>query len=251
MLHDRVEPMTVFSRVFGSWEVSVARRPFATHDLAAHYDAQSGTWQAVIEQHGFGAAYTRLFEKVFRKNRYHLPTRPLRVMDAGVGTGAMASAFRSFLGRAFHLDAIDISSAMLREAQARLRNQDISLTLTKADLSTLPFDTNTFDVILAAHVIEHVADVNAAMAELYRVLKPGGVLICCITRRSWLGAYIQLVWRTHRADIQTAKRWLRNAGFTGVRAVPLEKQSATRRFSIGYVGRKPDQLPPPMGFEPL
>ncbi|WP_420321804.1 class I SAM-dependent methyltransferase [Flagellimonas sp.] len=44
----------------------------------------------------------------------------------------------------------------------------------KADICNLPFDDNSFDVILCNHVLEHIPDDTKAMQELYRVLKPGG-----------------------------------------------------------------------------
>ena len=44
----------------------------------------------------------------------------------------------------------------------------------KADICNLPFEDNTFDVILCNHVLEHIPDDTKAMSELYRVLKPGG-----------------------------------------------------------------------------
>ncbi|NND16678.1 MAG: methyltransferase domain-containing protein, partial [Eudoraea sp.] len=44
----------------------------------------------------------------------------------------------------------------------------------KADLRNLPFENDTFDVILCNHVLEHIPDDEAAMKELYRVMKPGG-----------------------------------------------------------------------------
>ncbi len=45
----------------------------------------------------------------------------------------------------------------------------------KADICNLPFEDNTYDVILCNHVLEHIPDDNKAMQELYRVLKPGGM----------------------------------------------------------------------------
>lgn len=44
----------------------------------------------------------------------------------------------------------------------------------KADICDLPFEDNTYDVILCNHVLEHIPDDTKAMHELYRVLKPGG-----------------------------------------------------------------------------
>lgn len=45
----------------------------------------------------------------------------------------------------------------------------------KADICNLPFESNTFDIILCNHVLEHIPDDTKAMQELYRVMKPGGM----------------------------------------------------------------------------
>lgn len=45
----------------------------------------------------------------------------------------------------------------------------------KADICDLPFEDNTYDLILCNHVLEHIPDDTKAMQELYRVLKPGGM----------------------------------------------------------------------------
>jgi len=47
----------------------------------------------------------------------------------------------------------------------------------KADICALPFDNDTYDVILCNHVLEHIPDDSKAMRELYRILKPGGMAI--------------------------------------------------------------------------
>lgn len=51
---------------------------------------------------------------------------------------------------------------------------DSPLADVKADICNLPFESKQFDIIFCNHVLEHIADDNKAMQELYRVLKPGG-----------------------------------------------------------------------------
>ncbi|WP_342076890.1 class I SAM-dependent methyltransferase [Yoonia sp. SS1-5] len=219
--------------------MSIDRQPYDPDILASRYDRQSDSWHAMIQHHGFEQAYERLIARIFRQPRYQQPTGNLRVLDAGIGTGAMTEAFHRCIGRRFEAAGVDISTGMLRAAAARLGQLGMDVSLAKADLTALPYADDSFDVVLAAHVIEHLPQPQQAIAEIFRVLRPGGILICCITRQSSTGAYIQLKWRTHKADTPTAIGWLRHGGLTSVRAIPLDKQSATRRFSIGYVGRKP------------
>ncbi|MCX2719234.1 class I SAM-dependent methyltransferase [Lentiprolixibacter aurantiacus] len=51
---------------------------------------------------------------------------------------------------------------------------DSPLATVKADICDLPFEDNTFDIILCNHVLEHIPDDQKAMKELFRVMKPGG-----------------------------------------------------------------------------
>ena len=51
---------------------------------------------------------------------------------------------------------------------------DSPLAMTKVDIMNIPYENNSFDVILCSHVLEHVSDDQKAMRELFRVLMPGG-----------------------------------------------------------------------------
>ena len=195
-------------------------------------------WQAKIDRFGFEAAYADLISRVLCHWRYRVAARDPRVLDAGVGTGAMAAAFAKQLGRPFRLVGVDLSGEMLAQVRDRFARSPVQVDLLQADLASLPFADHSFDVVLVAHVLEHLSAPDHVLAELYRVLKPGGVLIACITRRSWMGLFVQMLWRTHRVDTALARHWLRRAGFAEVRAMSLKKDQAARKWSSGYVARK-------------
>ncbi len=235
----RAFPIPVFSRSFGSWRLSVDRSPFDQDALAAHYDKKSAGWQSIIDRHRFASAYEGLIARIQNDPQYRQDTGSLRVLDAGVGTGAMSLAFRNQFAGHLHLDVVDISQAMLDQAKHRLEHPNTTLALRQANLFALPYEDDTFDVVLAAHVIEHLPDPKIALAEIYRVLKPGGIVICSLTKASFVGAFVQLIWRTHRAPEHVAIGWLARSGLRCVRAIPFARRSAAFKFSTGYVGQKP------------
>ncbi len=85
-----------------------------------------------------------------------------RVLDFGCGAGAMVESLN---GRGFDAWGCDI---VMNEPTDRLR-------LISADPYRVPFDDESFDVVLSDQVFEHVQDPDVAWAELRRVLRPGGV----------------------------------------------------------------------------
>lgn len=97
---------------------------------------------------------------------------PLRILDVGCGDG-MCTRLTADLAAGHSVIGVDWAAAPL--AQAR----DRGLTLVRGSLggSGLPFAAECVDVVILSEVIEHLVDTDAALAELRRVLRPGGHLI--------------------------------------------------------------------------
>lgn len=97
----------------------------------------------------------------------------LRALDLGCYCGGRAVAWAEKY-RLAHISGIDIDPVMIRAAQefAQLHAVDSCFRVGVAE--SIPFESESFDLILTFDVLEDVQDLTRAMAECYRVLKPGG-----------------------------------------------------------------------------
>lgn len=96
-----------------------------------------------------------------------------RVLDVGAGTGAMFPYFADS-DTALTVDAIEPDPHMRRQATDRAAEVGLSVDIADARAEALPYEDDTFDAVTAAFVFCTIPDVEAALAELARVCKPGG-----------------------------------------------------------------------------
>jgi SAM-dependent methyltransferase len=94
---------------------------------------------------------------------------PARLLEVGCGTGAFAERCAAELG--CDIVALDASAEMVRATAAR------GVRAVVGDAQRLPFHDGEFDCAVAAWMLYHVADIDRALAELARVLRPGGRLV--------------------------------------------------------------------------
>jgi SAM-dependent methyltransferase len=107
-----------------------------------------------------------------------------RVLEAGCGSGAL------WLKNLDRLPAgallTDLSPGMVAGARDVLAPDTSGWRFAVADAQSLPFHTAAFDVVVANHMLYHVPDVERAVAELRRVLRPGGRLVAATNGRAHL-----------------------------------------------------------------
>jgi len=110
-----------------------------------------------------------------------------RVLDLGCGAGRHAfEAYR----RGAHVVAFDHSAPELADVARMFRlmagakevSADASAETVQGDVLALPFPNGCFDVVIAAEVLEHIPDDEAAMREIVRVLRPGGRIAVTVPR---------------------------------------------------------------------
>ncbi len=110
---------------------------------------------------------------------------PGRVLEAGCGWGELAEWIRRDTGA--EVVAVDLSPHMVDLARARGVDARI------ADVQELPFEDGEFDVAVAAWMLYHVPDLDRGVAELARVLRPGGRLVAVTNSRFHLLELRELV----------------------------------------------------------
>src|SRR5712675_742946 len=109
-------------------------------------------------------------------DRFHLAAlaalaeRSWTVGDLGCGTGQVSAALAPFVA---HVVAVDASAAMLQAARKRLSRFD-NIELRRGELEGLPIDDGRLDAATLMLVLHHVPEPERALAEVARVLKPGG-----------------------------------------------------------------------------
>jgi ubiquinone/menaquinone biosynthesis C-methylase UbiE len=101
-------------------------------------------------------------------------------LEIGCGSGAFTTAVARAVGPSGELHALDVQPGMLRQTAARLARpeyRDIqNVTLHLSDAYDLPFDDASLDLVYLVTVLPEIRDMPRALAEIKRVLRPGGLL---------------------------------------------------------------------------
>ena len=180
----------------------------------------------------------------------------MRVLDVGSGLGHQVYEIAQALHAGGQVEGLDSTESYVDIG--RLRCAGLSnAKFTLGDAYKLPYDTAEFDVAMSSQVFEYLDDVPKALAEIYRVVRPGGRAL--IHGTGWGAllwhskdpqrmANILEVWDGHLADprmCETLAGRLRQAGFTGVEAHPLVQvetefdssnlSAVLSKFMVGYL----------------
>src|SRR5919202_567563 len=139
------------------------------HDAAA--ESYDGKWGI-----SFGEIGRR---QVLGKVTKLLGPRPgpfARALEIGAGTGYFTLNLMQ-AGVVREAVCTDISSGMLRTLEGNARSLGLSVETAACDAAELPFDDESFDLVLGHAVLHHLPDLARAFGEFHRVLKPGGTVL--------------------------------------------------------------------------
>jgi SAM-dependent methyltransferase len=150
-----------------------------------------GPQGAVLATCSMLSLHVALGERLFRTRRFDL--RGMRsILDVGSGAGQIARHLLKYSDPGTEVTCIDLSRQMLRRARTRLKSSRPSFVT--ADLSALPFADASFDGVTCGYVLEHLPDPRMGLAELSRVMKPGGRMFLLTTEDNFSGAWTSRIW---------------------------------------------------------
>jgi arsenite methyltransferase len=174
-----------------------------------------------------------------------------RVLDVGSGPGLLAAEIAAAVGPDGQVCGVDVSESMLALARARAtRPGSAPVEFRRAGAEQLPCADGSFDAAASTQVFEYVEDVPGALAEIHRVLRPGGRVLLLDTDWDsivWRSgddermARVLQAWEQHLVDPKlprTLRRSLASAGFEVAppRIVPLFNAGFDRAsFSAGLL----------------
>lgn len=136
-----------------------------------------------------------------------------RVLDVGFGSGTL---ILNLARLGFDVTGVDISEKFLKYVMAKLEKQEIrgKITVQKGSITDLQFSNQLFDSVVCGEVLEHIMDDRKALREIYRVTKPGGILIVTVPANQQLWSFVD-EWAGHyrRYSKSVLTHLLEEAGF--------------------------------------
>jgi ubiquinone/menaquinone biosynthesis C-methylase UbiE len=166
-------------------------------------DVYGGPQGAFLATASLLSLHIHLGDRLLRERRFDL--RGAReILDVGSGAGQIAKHLLKYADPAARITCCDLSPEMLRRARNRLKNP--LPTHVAADLTRLPFADESFDCITCGYVLEHLPDARPGLAELSRVMRPGGRMLLLTTEDNFSGAWTSRLWCCRTYNRQDLRR---------------------------------------------
>ena len=148
-----------------------------------YYDLERGHWWFVARE----AILVNFLATLIRQRE--LPRGKLTILNIGCGTGRSSEYLAGF----GEVTSIEYDSFCCQFTEART-----GLKIIQASITALPMASESFDLVCAFDVIEHVADDSGAVAEMKRVTRPGGAVLVTVPALMRLWSFHDVVNQHHR-----------------------------------------------------
>lgn len=125
-------------------------------------------------------------------NRIAQSNNTPKLLELGCGDGSLWSSNLSLLPEKIEITLSDISEGMIRDARRTL-GPDPRFTFKTIDCHHIPYQNESFDVVIANHLLFYCEDIHMACEEIRRVLKPNGIFLCSTYSGKHMQEITQLV----------------------------------------------------------
>lgn len=118
-----------------------------------------------------------------------------RILELGCGTGELWLENMERIPTGMKITLSDFSDGMVSQVQENLKNQPCAFEFKVIDAQSIPFEDDSFDIVIANHMLFHLPDRRKGLSEIKRVLKPRGKLFASTIGRNHLQEINALVTR--------------------------------------------------------
>jgi demethylmenaquinone methyltransferase / 2-methoxy-6-polyprenyl-1,4-benzoquinol methylase len=150
-----------------------------------------------------------------------------KVLDIAGGTGDLARAFQERVGPTGTVLLTDINASMLARGRDRMLDEGRVIEVVRCDAERLPFPDCTFDCVSVAFGLRNMTHKDLALAEMYRVLRPGGRLLVLEFSKVW--SPLDPLYRLYTMQLLPAMGKL------------VANDSASYRYLAESIAKHPDQ----------
>lgn len=169
------------------------------HRVRSMYDGPAG---AMLAFGSFVSLHEPLIGHILKSRKFDI-SRFKRILDVGSGAGQILGHILKTTKPDVEIVACDLSSKMLKRASERLKSSHPSFVT--ADMTKMPFADESFDCVTAGWVIEHLPDPVPGLAEIHRVLQPGGSVLILTTEATLPGYMCSQTWKCRTYSRQELK----------------------------------------------
>jgi len=154
-------------------------------------DVYDGPQGALLATASLLSLHITLGDRMLRERKFDL-RGARQILDVGSGAGQIAKHLLKYADADAGITCCDLSAEMLRRSRSRLKSDWPHHVA--ADLARLPFADGSFDCITCGYVLEHLPDARTGLAELARVMVPGGRMLLLTTEDNFSGAWTSRFW---------------------------------------------------------
>lgn len=144
------------------------------------------------------------------------------VLELGCGSGTLWTENREQIPQSIRIVLSDLSDGMVRDVRRSIGPEDPRFSYQPIDAAAIPYPDDSFDLVIANHVLFYCEDIPAVCREIRRVLRPGGRLICSCYGQKHMQEITQLVQEFDSRTILSADHLYERFGLENAREILSE-----------------------------